>query len=155
MLLRSHTLRLPRSALRRRVPLAALFRSAFGRPASPENLHAFKLAPYELRFADALTDRHPRFWVYRSHQRRFCGDFFVVDMSSPQPKRRRSWAIDLKRGSRLRRCGSIQLRNRDQATAELVEAGVIGPSTVPEPLLGDRTAVLCYITRTLKESPLC
>ncbi len=144
-----YLLRLPRAALRRRVPLAALLRHATGRAASPPVLRAFALSPDEQRFADALTERHAQFWLYRSHQRAFCGDFVVVDMSAPRPHDRRVYAVDLKAGARLRRAAGIQMRNRHRAVAALATAGVILPDTPAEPVLGDRRVVLAHIARTL------
>jgi hypothetical protein len=42
-------------------------------------------------------------WVFRCDQRRFAGDFVVVDMSEPRPERRWVVVLDLKMGAPFRR----------------------------------------------------
>lgn len=143
-----YTLHLPYSALRARVPIAAILRPVLGRKPTAACVAAFDLTADERQFVDGLIRRHRRFWVFRSNQRRFCGDFVVVDMSSPNPGYRPVWVIDLKHGSRLHLGGGgagIQLRNRHLAVRELVRGGVTGTETRPHAVVGDRRVVLEHL----------
>lgn len=83
-----------------------------------ELLERFGLAEYERDFAKALLRTLTRFWLYRTNQRRGCGDFVAVDMSPPDPRDRRAVVIELKLGERLaegRGLNSPQLGSRSQA----------------------------------------
>jgi hypothetical protein len=106
--------------------------------------HAFAFKCDELWFARRVLSEHPRFWLYRSNQAAACGDFVVVDLSAPDPRRRRVWIVDLKLGAALRRGGGPagwQLRCAAAAVDELVARGVVA-----EPSFslwsGDSAAVL-------------
>jgi hypothetical protein len=99
----------------------------------------------EARFAKELLRRRGNFWVYRTHQARFCGDFVLVDMSSPRPAGRRVFVLDLKLGGGLKVGGGgagVQFRNAALAVAEIAQGGVIDPSTPYELLSGARALVL-------------
>ena len=118
----------------------------------PEDLaratHAYAFKCDERSFARRLLHEHPRFWLYRAHQGAACGDFVLVDVSSPDPRRRPVWVVDLKLGGPWRPGGGsagFQLRNAPLAVDELVAAGVIA---APEALLcsGGSDAVLRHIT---------
>jgi len=91
-----------------------------------------------------LDSEHPRFWLYRSNQAAACGDFVIVDLSAPDPRRRRVWIVALKLGAALRRGGGPagwQLRCAAAAVDELVARRVVA-----EPSFslwsGDSAAVL-------------
>jgi len=142
-----YILRLPHAALRARVPIAAILRPALGRKPSAACVAAFELTNDERRFVYALL-RHPRFWLYRSNQRRFCGDFVVVDMSAAKPCRRSVWVIDLKRDGRLHLGGGgagVQLTNRHLAVRELAGRGVAGTELTPQAVVGGREVVVQHI----------
>ncbi len=142
-----YILRLPHAALRARAPIAAILRPALGRKPTAKCVAAFELTSAEWQFVHALT-RHPRFWMYRSNQRRFCGDFVVVDMSARYPSDRPVWVIDLKREGRLCLSGGgagVQLRNRQLAVAELARRGVAGEDTAARPVVGGREVVMRHL----------
>jgi hypothetical protein len=107
---------------------------------------AFAFKSDEGLFARQLLARRSQLWLFRSHQRRFCGDFVVVDMSSPVAARRRSWIVDLKLGAPLKLGGGgagVQLKNADRAVAEIVrETGALEPPSRPERVTGSRREVL-------------
>lgn len=103
----------------------------------------FLMSPAEKIFVKKLLNRHSNFWVYRCNQKKFCGDFILVDMSAPDSVFRRSFAVELKMGAPLKvGAGGIQLKNRDQA---LLETGVC--STLHNSLLGDPQKILDYLGR--------
>jgi hypothetical protein len=112
------------------------------------------LAAYAFRndeglFARELLTRATQMWLFRSNQRRFCGDFVVVDMSSPIAESRRAWVIDLKRGAPLKLGGGgagVQLVNAPTVLAEIAHrTGVLSGSPRAEKVTGDRRAVLRHL----------
>jgi len=133
------TLRLPTPDACRPSWLAArVQRVARSHRTAPRPLIArFALKCDEGRFARRLLERAPQHWVFRTQQGRGCGDFVVVDMSSPDPARRRAWALDLKLGGLVRERVGIQLGRIDRATRELRAQEVIGYRVEPKCLYGD------------------
>lgn len=130
-------LRLPRAALARRDAITRLAENEIER-----SLFAFKCD--ELAFARALLERHPNWWLYRTSQRAFAGDFVAVDLS-PRRDRRSVFALELKRGQRVR---PITLPNADAGAVvrALAERGVIDVDAPVESLVGDAGAILEAIT---------
>jgi hypothetical protein len=108
----------------RRAPaFLKLRREAFPRAAVVLSEFAFKND--EQRFARVLMEKKSNLWLFRSNQRAFCGDFIVVDVSSPDPARRRAFVVDLKRGARVKVGGGgagVQLRGAASAVRELARA---------------------------------
>ena len=125
------TVRLSRSWALRRVTLAQVLA-----PVAPGQVHlalaAFRLTPREDRFARTLILRRPQWWIWRTHQQRFAGDFVLVDMSCPVPAHRVAWVVDLKLGAPVRLggggCGN-QLTRASQAVEGLVDRGIVGPTS--------------------------
>jgi len=107
-----------------------------------ELLARFAFKCDEQRFALSLLSRTTHLWLWRVDQQGGAGDFLVVDMSSPDPRRRRAHAIDLKLGADLRESGSHQLRHRDRAVAALRCTA----ATEATPLIGDRGAILAHLS---------
>jgi hypothetical protein len=109
-------LRLHRRALSREDGIAALVVHAL-RPRGAQlarAVGAFAFKNDEQGFARELLARKTELWLFRSNQQAFCGDFVVVDVSSPSPARRRAFVLDLKRGGRLKEGGGgagVQLVN--------------------------------------------
>lgn len=141
------TIRLSRSALRRRDAIARL-----GATWQARRLFAFKCD--ELDFARSLLERRTNLWLYRTSQRAFAGDFIIVDVSSPNPAARPVLFIELKMGQPvvLSLPTSVQLRNAPAALRELAGTGVVTvePLVRLEPprvgaLIGDRRHVLSYL----------
>lgn len=138
------TVRLSRPWALRRVTLAQVLT-----PVAPGHVHlalaAFRLTPREERFARRLITRCPQWWVWRTHQRRFAGDFVLVDMSCPVPAHRIVWVVDLKLGAPLRLGGGgcgVQLRNAPDAAQELVDARVVGEPPAVQLATGGATQLL-------------
>ncbi|MEM9067737.1 MAG: hypothetical protein AAGE52_04500 [Myxococcota bacterium] len=71
----------------------------------------------ERAFAETLLTRATQWWLFRSDQALGCGDFVLVDMSSPDPRRRRVVALELK--LRAGRSAGWQLRNSDSVLDSL------------------------------------
>ncbi len=136
-------LHLPRASVLARTSIRSLLRRRLGRAPADQLVHAFALCPDEQAFAATVSRRKPELWLFRSHQRAFCGDFAVVDMSAPQPEQRPVWLIDLKQRGRLRTRGAPgqQLLRAPAAVDELRRRGVIGEDVGYQPLSGDRRLV--------------
>lgn len=143
-------LRLPARLLARRDAIELLVRRVL-RPPTDElarTVHAFAFKCDERSFARALLDRATQLWLYRCHQQRFCGDFVVVDRSSPDPSLRTAWVLDLKRGAPLRLGGGgagFQLSRADHAVDELVRDGLLAPGRWIA-ATGDADALLGWLT---------
>lgn len=144
------SLRLTGAALFRGVSLHALLMRALG----VSHALAWNFAEHfafkndEARFAKELLRRRGNFWLYRTHQARFCGDFVLVDMSSPRPAGRSVYVLDLKLGGRLKVGGGgagVQFRNAALAVGEIARGGVIDPTLPYELLSGDRGEVLAAL----------
>ena len=75
-----------------------------------------------------------------------CGDFLVVDMSSPDHKRRRAFVMELKSGAPLRLGGGgagVQLRNAGKAVRDVALAsGVLDAEAPYELVTGDGERLL-------------
>jgi len=140
-------LRLPRAALARRDAVVRLAED----DASRSN---FALKSDELGFARALLERRSNFWLYRTSQRAFAGDFIVVDVSSPRRAARPVFALELKRGERVRHVGttSIQLQNTHDVVAALAADGVVDAAVRAIGVQGDARAVLDYLVTTPQRS---
>ena len=110
---------------------------------------AFAFCNDEELFAKELLHHKPNFWIFRTHQQRFCGDFIVIDMSSPDPELRSTWAIDLKTGADLKMGGGgagIQFQNVASAIDEIARTqGIITQETPCTRLVGDRTLLLAHL----------
>lgn len=110
---------------------------------TPALLSAYALAPTERDFARELLERHPRFWVYRCHQRRFAGDFLLADMSARVE--RTGYALDLKLGARLVRGGGgagNAFVHLDAAIGQLVDEGVFPRSPTVHRMTGDGATLI-------------
>lgn len=103
----------------------------------------------ERDFAQSLLERYTHLWLFRSRQSMACGDFLVVDVSSPRITRRRVFALELKQGRPLSHgAGGAgwQLRNVEAAVSELVAAGVVDSRTPRVVLAGDADRVTQALT---------
>lgn len=143
-------LALPRRALARRDLVPALVWRAI-RPANADVglvVQAFELKNDELDFARALLAKKSQLHLFRSNQRAFCGDFVVVDVSSPSVARRSAVVLDLKQGAPLRVGGGgagVQLRNAELAVREIARmTSLLGDEAAFEVVTGDAAEVLGY-----------
>jgi hypothetical protein len=144
-------LRLHRGALARADGIAALVVRTL-QPAPPQMARAvgaFAFKNDERAFARTLLTKKTELWLFRSNQHAFCGDFVVVDVSSPSRARRRAFVLDLKHGAELRRGGGgagVQLRNAPRVVEEVaLVTGVLDAAAPFELLTGDGRLVLSYL----------
>jgi hypothetical protein len=110
---------------------------------------AFALSRPERQFARRLLEQKRNYWLFRSNQRQFCGDFITVDMSAVIPRRRVVSVIELKFGAELRFGGGgagNQLQRAYAAVREIALTEKIITSDVAVTLIcGDGDAVLDWI----------
>jgi hypothetical protein len=141
--------RLAPSLLLRRRSIGPIVRAAFGRRASHELVMAFEFGSDERDFSCELVARKTNLWLFRTNQRRFCGDFVVVDMSCPLPAARTVRVLDLKRGRPLRLGGGgagCAFRNAGAAVEEVAwRTGAVAGELELELLTGGAAAVLAYL----------
>jgi hypothetical protein len=115
---------------------------------------SFRFKNDEERFARGLVRRKSNLWVFRSNQQGFCGDFVLVNMSSPDPKLRPVYVIDLKAGAPLKLGGGgagIQFLNAARAVRDVAErTGIIPPGAPFVLASGDRAELLRYLCAILR-----
>ncbi|TAK18405.1 MAG: hypothetical protein EPO40_37120 [Myxococcaceae bacterium] len=145
-------LRLPRGAVARRDVIERLsFALHRERRVDPGDVvHAFGFKCDELAFAREVLTRHPRYWVFRTHQQRRCGDFAAVDMSSPDPARRAVCVVELKRAEALRvdRGAGLQLARAAELLAALAaETGIVTADAPVVRVTGDGRALAGWLGR--------
>jgi len=146
-----YAIRVPKHEILRARTLERILKRLRSRsgPVSRSVLAAYAFRNDEAVFARELLTRATQMWLFRTNQRRFCGDFVVVDMSSPDPDARRAWVIDLKRGARLKLGGGgagVQLVNASGALAEIARCtGVLSGTSSAEKVVGDKRLVLRHL----------
>ncbi len=118
----------------------------------------YALKSDEKPFVRELLGRKRNLWAFRCDQRRFAGDFVVVDMSEPRPARRWVLVLDLKMGAPLVLGGGgagIQLTQAPLAVeAVAARQGLIAPSTPYVLATGDKDAMLAFLrSRRNQRSP--
>ena len=110
----------------------------------------YALKSDEKPFVRELLSRKRNLWVYRCDQRRFAGDFVVVDMSEPRPERRQVVVLDLKMGAPLVLGGGgagVQLTQAQLAVDGVAarRRGVLSPGTPYALATGDKDAMLGFL----------
>lgn len=103
-------------------------------------LEVYALSGPETVFAKGVLTRKRNLWLYRCHQRRFCGDFVLVDMSAPV-ELRAAWVLELKLGEPLRfDVGGVQLQQAGEAVAE-----VLGPRASWRTIMGGGAEIQAWL----------
>lgn len=106
----------------------------------------FDMRSHERAFVKAVLGRRSNLWLFRTNQRKSCGDFVVVDMSSSLRARRRAYVMELKMGERLAIGGArLQCAHYRSAVDELVARDVLDVESPVELLYGDGAVVLAYL----------
>jgi hypothetical protein len=132
-------------------PWALLLAKEVGYPLSTASLlsERYVLKSDEKPFVRELLRRKRNVWVFRCDQRRFAGDFVVVDMSEPRPERRWVVVLDLKMGAPLVLGGGgagVQLTQAALAVeAVAARQGIIAPAARYDLATGDKAAVLAWL----------
>ncbi|QSQ11566.1 hypothetical protein [Myxococcus landrumensis] len=103
----------------------------------------------EKPFVRELLGRKRNLWVFRCDQRRFAGDFVVVDMAEPRPARRQVVVLDLKMGAPLVLGGGgagVQLTHaRDAVDGVAARQGVIASGMPYILATGDKDVILAWL----------
>lgn len=132
-------------------PWALLLAKEEGFPLSTASLFSerYALKSDEKPFVRELLSRKRNLWVYRCDQRRFAGDFVVVDMSEPRPEHRWVVVLDLKMGAPLVLGGGgagVQLTNARLAVdAVAARKGLIASGAPYELATGDKDVMLAFL----------
>ncbi|HUS28357.1 MAG TPA: hypothetical protein VMZ53_07610 [Kofleriaceae bacterium] len=73
---------------------------ARGRTTGACRFDQFEMRSHERAFVKTVLARRSNLWLFRTNQRRWCGDFIAIDMSSRRVDRR-AYVMELKTGDRL------------------------------------------------------
>lgn len=106
----------------------------------------FEMRSHERAFVKTVLARRSNLWLFRTNQRRSCGDFIAIDMSSSRRADRRAYVMELKMGDRLVVGGArLQCAQYGAAVDELVARGIVEDRSPVELLYGDGAAVLAHL----------
>ncbi|AKQ65041.1 hypothetical protein A176_001953 [Myxococcus hansupus] len=109
----------------------------------------YALKSDEKPFVKELLGRKRNLWVFRCDQRRFAGDFVVVNMAEPRLTRRAVVVLDLKMGAPLVIGGGgagMQLTHAQDAVHGVASRpGVISPDAPYVLATGDKSVMLAYL----------
>ena len=113
----------------------------------------FALSSREERFARRLMQGKRNLWLFRCNQKRFCGDFIVVDMASAAVHMRPAYALELKQGGELKvGCGpGVQMARLDDAILELIEQGVLQVGSPFVRVTGSGPRIRTWLERPMSE----
>jgi len=112
----------------------------------PCRFDQFDMRSHERTFVKTVLVRRSNLWLFRTNQRRSCGDFIAIDMSSPVRAERRAYVMELKMGERLVIGGArLQCAHYAFAVDELVAREVLEERSPVELLYGDGEAVLDHL----------
>ena len=103
----------------------------------------------ERSFAKQILETRRNYWIFRCNQQQFCGDFYLVDMSSWDVRSRPSFVVDLKQNAPLKTDGG-GAGNQFSRSTELHEwisreFGIIDFGQSPGKISGDRSCILEYL----------
>ncbi|AGC41771.1 hypothetical protein MYSTI_00420 [Myxococcus stipitatus DSM 14675] len=137
--------------LRHANPWALLLAREVGYPLSTASLlsERYAMKSDEKPFVRELLGRKRNLWVFRCDQRRFAGDFVVVDMAEPRPARRQVVVLDLKMGAPLVLGGGgagVQLTHaQDAVDGVAARPGVIAAGLPFILATGDKDVILAWL----------
>ena len=101
---------------------------------------------HERALVKTVLARRSNLWLFRTNQRRSCGDFIAIDMSSSRRADRRAYVMELKMCERLVLGGSrLQCAHYGSAVDELVTREIPQDSSPVQVLYGDGAAVLTHL----------
>lgn len=145
------TLRIPFSWLKYTPPVDFLLAKHMKAPRHFVARHSplFTFRNDEKPFVKMLLERKQNLWIFRTNQQHFCGDFVIVDMSSPEPERRVVIVLDLKWGASLRQGGGgagIQFVHAGRAVEDIAQnTGIIRSGHPYQLLSGDKWEILAHL----------
>jgi hypothetical protein len=117
-----------------------------GRTTGPCHFDRFDMRSHERTFVKAVLARRSNLWLFRTNQRRSCGDFIAIDMSSSRRASRCAYVMELEMGERLVIGGArLQCAHYRAAVDELAARGIIEDRSPVELLYGDSAAALTHL----------
>ena len=106
----------------------------------------FDMRSHERAFVKTVLAQRRNLWLFRTNQRRSCGDFIAVDMSCARRSLRRAYVMELKMGERLALGGArLQCAHYAAAIAELIARDVLESGSPVELVYGDGDVVLQHL----------
>ena len=121
---------------------------ARGRTTGVCRFDQFDMRSHERAFVKTVLAWRSNLWLFRTNQRRSCGDFIAINMSPARRVDRRAYVMELKMGGRLVIGGAhLQYAHHDAAIDELVERGILDDRSPVALLHGDGAAVLAHLGR--------
>ncbi len=124
-------------------------------PSHRSRSQARKIYPFfefkndERLFAKELLTKKQNFWLFRTNQQEFSGDFIAINMASPWIDQRKIYVIDLKQNAPLKFGGGgagIQFTNASSVLAALAtEYNIIVPNCPFEKISGAQKELLSFL----------
>ncbi|MGE0402069.1 MAG: hypothetical protein AB7T06_35535 [Kofleriaceae bacterium] len=109
----------------------------------------FEMRSHERAFVKTLLAERSNLWLFRTNQRRSCGDFIAIDMSSSRRADRLAYVMELKMGERLVLGGArLQCAQHGAAIDELVAREILDAGSPVKLLYGDGAVVLTHLARS-------
>jgi hypothetical protein len=119
---------------------------SIGRTTGVCRFDQFEMRSHERAFVKTVLARRSNLWLFRTNQRKSCGDFIAIDMSSPRRADRCAHVMELKMGERLVIGGArLQCAQYAAAVCELVDREILDDESAVELLYGDGGAVLTHL----------
>jgi hypothetical protein len=119
---------------------------SLGRTTSVCRFDWFEMRSHERSFVKTVLARRSNLWLFRTNQRRSCGDFIAVDMSPSRRADRCAYVMELKMGMRLVTGGArLQCAQHRAAIDELAARRILEDRSPVELLYGDSAAVLTHL----------
>ncbi len=120
---------------------------SLGRTTGACRFDRFVMRSHERAFVKTVLARRSNLWLFRTNQRRSCGDFIAIDMSSSRRGERRAYVMELKMGGRLVIGGAhLQCGHYPAAVDELIAREILEDTSPVELLHGDGAAVLTHLS---------
>ena len=119
---------------------------SLGRTTGVCRFDQFEMRSHERGFVKTMLVRHSNHWLFRTNQRRSCGDFIAIDMSPSRRAARHAYVMELKMGERLMIGGArLQCAHYRAAVDELIAREILDDNSPVDLLYGDGAAVLMYL----------
>jgi len=119
---------------------------SLGRTTGVCRFDQFDMRSHERAFVKTVLARRSNLWLFRTNQRRSCGDFIAIDMSSSRRAARCAYVMELKMGDRLVIGGArLQCAQHRAAIDELAAREIVDGASPVELLYGDGDAVLAHL----------
>lgn len=117
-----------------------------GRATGVCRFDCFDMRSHERGFVKTMLARRSNVWLFRTNQRRWCGDFIAIDMSSSRRAERHAYVMELKMGERLVIGGArLQCAQYRAAVDELVAREILDDTSPVALLYGDGAAVVEHL----------